>query len=45
MRATKYGALLHFPLVPAKAGTQGFHSPAPKLWLWIPARAGMSGVC
>jgi hypothetical protein len=30
-----------FPLVPAKAGTQGRHGSLPKNW--IPAYAGMSG--
>jgi hypothetical protein len=30
----------HLPLVPAKAGTQ-----EPNMLLWIPACAGMSGVC
>ena len=33
----------HFPLVPAKAGTQFFVSRALSVWLWIPAFAGMSG--
>jgi hypothetical protein len=32
-----------YPLVPAKAGTQGRRVVAPKNW--IPASAGMSGDC
>src|SRR5690348_1321491 len=33
------------PFVPAKAGTQGHKLPTPQWEPWIPACAGMNGVC